>query len=305
MKTLDNTALTTEAQTTAREAYFRDVVRPRFGFYLGKTVTYSLLILFSLWFVLPLFWMIMTSFMPVDQVGVFPPEWIPREWMSENYAHALQFWNFEVTFRNTVIITVLTMIGSIISSTMVAYGFARFRFPGKDILFLILLATMMLPFAVLLIPVYIAYNEIGLVNTFWPLILPHFFGNAFYIFLARQFFMGIPNDLVDAAKIDGASEIIIFTRLMLPLAKPAIIVIAILSFQGSWNEFLGPLIYLKDSSLHTLALGLYYFQGLPGQGSMWGELMAATVIMVIPVLLVFFIFQKQFIQGANLSGIKG
>ena len=150
-----------------------------------------------------------------------------------------------------------------------AYGFARFRFPFRDALFLILLATLMLPFAVRLIPVYIVYSEIGWVNTFWPLIAPNYFGSAFYIFICRQFFLGIPQDLLDAAKIDGASEFRIFTQVMAPLAKPAIIVIAILSFQNSWNDFLGPLIYLQDAKLHTLAIGLYKFQSLPGQGGQY------------------------------------
>ncbi len=291
--------------TTKRQAHLRDVVWPRTWVVIGKVALYLVLLACSFWFLLPLAWMFMTSFMPIEQVGKFPPEWIPSEWRFDNYSNALRFWNFQVTFRNTLIITVFTMIGNIVSSTVVAYGFARFRFPYRDTLFLVLLATLMLPFAVLLIPVYIAYNELGLVNTFWPLILPHFFGSAFFIFLCRQFFMGIPQDIIDAAKIDGASELTIFLRIMLPLAKPAIIVVAILSLQSSWNEFLGPLIYLKDDSLHTLALGLYYFQGLPGQGGVYNQLMAATVIMTIPILVLFFIFQKQFIEGANLSGIKG
>jgi multiple sugar transport system permease protein len=287
------------------QVYFRDILLPKLSYIGGQAVLYLLLIAISLWFIAPLAWMFLTSFMPLSQVGVFPPELIPREWLIENYVHALRFWNFEVTFRNTVFITVLTMIGNLASSTVVAYGFARFRFPFRDTLFLVLLATMMLPFAVLLIPVYVAYNELGLVNTFWPLILPHYFGNAFFIFLCRQFFLGVPQDFIDSARIDGASDLVIFLRIMVPLAKPAIVVVAILSLQNSWNEFLGPLIYLKDQNLHTLALGLYYFQGLPGQGSMANQQMAATVMMVLPVLIIFFLFQKQFIQGANLSGIKG
>jgi multiple sugar transport system permease protein len=295
-------AATTYAQETN---YLRDRFLPIASRVVGQVLLYLLLIAISLWFIAPLVWMFLTSFMPLEQVGVFPPELIPRQWQFENYTEALRFWNFEVTFRNTVFITVMTLIGNLVSSTVVAYGFARFRFPFRDTLFLVLLATMMLPFAVLLIPVYVAYNELGLVNTFWPLILPHYFGNAFFIFLCRQFFMGIPQDFIDSAKIDGANEFTIFLRIMIPLAKPAIIVIAILSFQNTWNEFLGPLIYLKNQNLHTLALGLYYFQGLPGQGNVANQQMAATVMMVIPVLVVFFIFQKQFIQGANLSGIKG
>ncbi len=272
---------------------------------LGRIMLYGLLVAVSLWYLAPLFWMFMSSFMPLEQVGIFPPEWIPRQWQFYNYSDALDFWDFGTTFKNTLIITIFSLIGDLVSSTLVAYGFARFRFPFRDALFLILLATLMLPFAVRLIPVYIAYNEIGWVNTFYPLIAPNYFGSAFYIFICRQFFLGIPQDLLDAAKIDGAGEFRIFTQVLVPLSKPAIIVIAILSFQNSWNDFLGPLIYLQDAKLHTLAIGLYKFQSLPGQGGQYHLQMAASVMMVLPVLLVFFLFQKQFIQGANLSGMKG
>lgn len=271
----------------------------------GRVLLYGLLIGITLWYLAPLFWMFMSSFMPLEQVGIFPPEWIPRQWQFHNYTDALDFWDFGNSLKNTLIITIASLIGDLASSTIVAYGFARFRFPFRDALFLILLATLMLPFAVRLIPVYIAYNEIGWVNTFWPLIAPNYFGSAFYIFICRQFFLGIPQDLLDAAKIDGASEFRIFTQVMAPLAKPAIVVIAILSFQNSWNDFLGPLIYLQDAKLHTLAIGLYKFQSLPGQGGQYHLQMAASVMMVMPVLIVFFMFQKQFIQGANLSGMKG
>jgi multiple sugar transport system permease protein len=297
--------MTTTQPMTRSKDYRRDVFMPKATQMVGRILIYLLLIALSIWFIAPLGWMFLTSFMPLEQVGVFPPELIPRQWQPENYSEALKFWDFGTTLGNTVFITVVSLIGHVGSSTVVAYGFARFRFPYRDALFLVLLATLMLPFAVLLIPVYIAYNEIGWVNTFWPLIAPAYFGQAFFIFICRQFFLGIPQDLIDAAKIDGAGEFTIFIRLMIPLAKPAIIVVAILSFQGSWNDFLGPLIYLKDDSLHTLAIGLYKFQGLPGQGGIYNQQMAASIMMVVPVLIVFFIFQKQFIQGANISGLKG
>ena len=271
----------------------------------GRILLYALLIGCSLWFIAPLFWMFMSSFMPIDQVGVFPVEWIPRVWQPENYTKALVHWDFGTTFRNTLFITLVSLIGHVVSSTVVAYGFARFRFPYRDALFLVLLATMMLPFAVLLIPVYVAYSKIGWVNTFYPLLVPDFFGRAFFIFICRQFFLGIPQELIDAAKIDGASELRIFLQVMIPLARPAIIVICILSFQGTWNDFLGPLIYLQDESLHTLAIGLYKFQALPGQGGIYNQQMAASVMMIMPVLVIFFLFQRQFIQGANISGLKG
>ncbi len=298
-------ATNTQTMTSSQNDLTRDDVIHNVTKIGGRILIYLLLIGLSLWFIAPLGWMFLTSFMPLEQVGVFPPELIPRQWQPENYTEALKFWDFGTTLRNTVFITVVSLIGHVGSSTVVAYGFARFRFPFRDALFLVLLATLMLPFAVLLIPVYIAYNEIGWVNTFWPLIAPAYFGQAFYIFICRQFFLGIPQDLIDAAKIDGAGEVTIFTRLMIPLAKPAIIVIAILSFQSSWNDFLGPLIYLRDDSLHTLAIGLYKFQGLPGQGGIYNQQMAAAIMMVVPILVVFFIFQKQFIQGANISGLKG
>lgn len=305
MTTSQNTMPSSSIETQPPKNYTRDILIPKVTHIIGRVMLYALLVALSLWFIAPLGWMFLTSFMPLEQVGVFPPELIPREWHPENYSEALKFWDFGTTFGNTVFITIVSLIGHVGSSTVVAYGFARFRFPFRDALFLVLLATLMLPFAVLLIPVYIAYNEIGWVNTFWPLIAPAYFGQAFYIFICRQFFLGIPQDLIDAAKIDGAGEFTIFIRLMIPLAKPAIIVVAILSFQNSWNDFLGPLIYLRDDSLHTLAIGLYKFQGLPGQGGIYNQQMAASIMMVVPVLIVFFIFQKQFIQGANISGLKG
>lgn len=300
MTTADFTGRSAKSEQARR----RDRQR-RLWQFCGRILLYALLVGVSLWYLAPLFWMFMSSFMPLEQVGIFPPEWIPRQWQFHNYTDALDFWDFGKSLKNTLIITIFSLVGDLVSSTIVAYGFARFRFPFRDALFLILLATLMLPFAVRLIPVYIAYNEIGWVNTFWPLIAPNYFGSAFYIFICRQFFLGIPQDLLDAAKIDGASEFRIFTQVMVPLAKPAIIVIAILSFQNSWNDFLGPLIYLQDAELHTLAIGLYKFQSLPGQGGQYHLQMAASVMMVMPVLMVFFLFQKQFIQGANLSGMKG
>ena len=164
----------------------------------------------------------------------------------------------------------------------------------------------MLPFAVTLVPLYIGYSKIGWVNTFLPLIVPHFFGGgAFLIFLLRQFFLTLPEELFDAARIDGASEVGIFWRIAMPLSIPALSVVAILSFQGAWNDFLGPLIYLNDTDLHTLALGLFRFRGIPGQGSLYNEMMAASVLMVLPVLIVFALFQKQFVEGVTLTGLKG
>ncbi len=272
---------------------------------IGQWAIYAILIFLSILFLVPLFWMFTTSLMPLPQVGKIPPEWIPNPVQWENYSKALSAWNFGRSFTNTVIITVLSMIGSILSCTLVAYSFARLRFPGRETLFMILLSTMMLPYAVTMVPLYIGYSQIGWVNTFLPLIVPTFFGNPFLIFLLRQFFRTLPEEIIDASRIDGASEIGILMRIILPLSGPALIVVAILSFQAAWNDFMGPLIYLNDAKMHTLALGLYQFRGMPGQGSLFNELMAASVIMVLPMLIIFAIFQKQFVQSVTLSGLKG
>ncbi len=272
---------------------------------IGFGLIYLLLAGLSMLFLIPLFWMFAASLMPIQQVGAWPPQWIPDPIQWENYTKALYFWNFSRSFQNTALITALSMVGELLSCTLVAYGFARLRFPGRDTLFIILLSTMMLPFAVRMVPLYIGFSKIGWVNTFLPLIVPTFFANPFFVFLLRQFFMTIPDELVDAARIDGASEFGIWLRIMLPLSVPAIIVVAIFSFQGAWNDFLAPLIYLNDERLHTLALGLYTFRAIPGQGSLYNQLMAASVLMVMPMLVVFALFQRYFVQGVTLTGLKG
>lgn len=266
---------------------------------------YLALIGLSALFLIPLVWMFLTSLMPLQQIGTWPIQWIPRPVLWENYTQALHFWHFGRSFRNTALITALSMIGEMLSCTLVAYGFARLRFPGRDTLFVILLSTMMLPFAVRMVPLYIGFSKIGWVNTFLPLIVPAFFANPFFVFLLRQFFLTIPGELIDAARIDGASEIGIWARIMLPLSMPALIVVAIFSFQAAWNEFLQPLIYLNDERLHTLALGLYTFTAMPGQGSLFNQLMAASVLMVLPMMVVFATFQRYFVRGVTLSGLKG
>ncbi|MEZ4711079.1 MAG: carbohydrate ABC transporter permease [Caldilineaceae bacterium] len=286
----------------ARQASGQSLRRQR---RIGQGVIYLLLVILSILFLLPLVWMFVTSLMPLAQVGKIPPEWIPNPVQWANYGKALTFWNFSRSFWNTTLVTAMSMIGSILSCTLVAYSFARLRFPGRETLFMILLSTMMLPYAVTMVPLYIVYSKLRWVNTFLPLIVPTFFGNPFLIFLLRQFFRTLPEEIIDASRIDGASEIGILLRIILPLSGPALIVVAILSFQNAWNDFMGPLIYLNDTSLHTLALGLYQFRGMPGQGSLFNELMAASVIMVMPMLIIFAIFQKQFVQSVTLSGLKG
>ena len=272
---------------------------------LNRVLLYIVLVVLSFLFLTPLIYMFLTSLMPLSQIGTIPPQWIPKPVMWENYSKALTFWNFSRSFVNTTFVTFFTVAGSLISCTLVAYGFARLRFPGRDPLFVILLASMMLPYAVTMVPLFVGFSKIGWVDTFMPLIVPTFFGNPFYVFLLRQFFRTIPDELTDAARIDGASEMGIFLRIMVPLSVPALTVVAILSFQNAWNDFLGPLIYLNRSELHTLALGLYSFRAMPGQGSLFNEMMAASVLMVVPVLIIFAMFQRQFVQGVTMSGLKG
>jgi multiple sugar transport system permease protein len=272
---------------------------------IGHVLAYLVLAALSSLFLIPLAWLFLTSLMTLKQATAFPPEWLPNPVQFDNYIKALQFWNFARSFKNTVIITAAVMVGELLSCTLVAYGFARLRFPGREILFVVLMSTMMLPGVVTMVPLYILFSKIKWVNTFLPLIVPAFFASPFYVFLLRQFFMTIPEELIDAARIDGAGELSIWARIMLPLSGPAIIVVAIFSFQGAWNDFMGPLIYLNNEKLHTMALSLHMFRGLPGQGSIINQMMAATVMMVLPMLIVFAVFQRYFIQGVTLTGLKG
>jgi multiple sugar transport system permease protein len=196
-------------------------------------------------------------------------------------------------------------MGAFISNTLGAYGFARFRFPGREIIFGALLSSMMLPGVVRLVPTYILFLKLGWINTFLPLIIPAWFGSPFFVFLLRQFFRGLPEDLFDAAKIDGCNELRTLFYIVMPLAKPALATMLIFSAQGSWNDFMGPLLYLKNAKLRTLALGLYAFRSEPQGIPSWNNLMAIAVLMVLPVLILFALFQRYFIEGITISGIKG
>jgi multiple sugar transport system permease protein len=226
----------------------------------------------------------------------------------ENYSDALDFLPEEthkglIYVWNTVYITILSILGTLLSSSLVAYSFARLRWPGRDALFLVLLATMMLPGAVTMIPVFLIFRGLGWVDTLRPLWIPSFFGGAFSVFLLRQFFMTIPTDLEDAAKIDGCSYFGIYWRIMLPLIKPALAALTIMTFMGSWNNFMGPLIYINSPEKMPLAYALQLFQG--AHSAEYGLLMAASTLVMLPVLIVFFFTQRYFIQGITLTGIKG
>ena len=270
----------------------------------GRGVAFVILLLIAFLFVVPLVWMLVTSLKPQQQV--FNPNWIPSPVRWANYPEALTSAPFAQYFRNTVIITFFSMVGAVVSSSLVAYSFARLRFPGREFLFTLVLATMMLPGIVTLIPTYILFSKIHWVNTFLPLTVPAYFGGgAFYIFLLRQFFRGIPMELSEAARIDGAGELRIWWQVIMPLAGPIITAITIFSFQGAWEDFLGPLIYLSDQSKWTLQLGLTVFEAGGGGIPQWQYMMAASLVIMLPVLLVFFFAQRYFIESVAVSGIKG
>lgn len=264
---------------------------------------YILLVCLGIVFLIPFFWSISSSLKNDTEIFVFPPVWIPTDALWSNYPEALAYMNFGRLLRNTLVVALLNTIGTIFSSAFVAYGFSRFRFKGSNLLFGVLLATMMLPFQVTMIPLFLIFQRIGWLNTFYPLVVPAFFANPFFVFLLRQFFLTLPRELDDAARVDGANPLQIWWRIMLPLAYPALATVTVFSFLGSWNEFIMPLIYLTDQKLYTLSLGLSVFKS--SFTTRWGYLMAASVTMTLPPLLLFFATQRFFVRGIALTGIKG
>lgn len=268
------------------------------------TVFYSLLLVAgSVVFIMPFAWMLSTSLKKSGAVFQFPPQWIPDPVVWGNYVTAMKVMDFPVLLKNTVLVTSLSMVGAMATSALAAYSFARLRFPGRDLIFIVVLATMMLPGWVTLIPVYIIFRNLRMINTLWPLIIPSFFGGgAFNIFLLRQFFMTLPYELDDAARIDGCSNFRTFWNILLPLCKPALGAIAVFQFVAHWNDFFGPLVYLHSAEKMTLAVGLYRFKG-PFSVE-WNYLMAATVMVAIAPIVVYFLAQRYFIEGVVMSGMK-
>ena len=263
-----------------------------------------ILIFFALFFVVPAWWMIITSLKTIQEVFVYPPTIIPKNVAWSNYPEALKLIPFFLYVRNTLIITIPNVVGTLISSSLAAYGFSRVRWPGRDVVFVLVLSTMMLPYQVTMIPLYVLFIQgLDWGNTFYPLIIPGLFGSAFDIFLLRQFFMGIPMELSDAARIDGCSHLGIYGRIIMPLSKPALATVGIFSFLWSWNWFVGPLLYLNRERLWTLALGLQAYRTTHAVS--WNYMMAAATVFTIPVIILFFFAQRTFIQGIALTGIKG
>jgi ABC-type glycerol-3-phosphate transport system permease component len=268
-----------------------------------RIVVYVLLILLSITFALPFMWMVSTSLKPQNEVFTYPPSFLPTSFQWQNY---IQGWNilpFNTFLANSLFVSIANVIGNLISCSLVAFGFARLRARGKNFLFLLLLATIMIPREVTIVPRFLLFKEVGLVNTLWALILPAWFGYPFFVFLLRQFFMSIPLDLDEAARIDGASTWQILWRIILPLSGPALATVAIFSFIGNWGNLLDPLIYIRSTDLYTLALGLNLFRG--ANFTQFNMLMAVSIMTLIPVLLVFFLSQKLFVQGVQLTGMGG
>ena len=265
--------------------------------------TYIILILGSFFMLMPLVWLVRSSLMELNQIFIFPPVWIPEPFTFENYPGVFEAVPFLKYFINTFTILIPSVIGILISCCMGAYAFSRLNWPYRDFIFAVLMTTLMLPYAVTLIPTFLIWAKLGLVNTFWPLIIPKWFGAIFYIFLLRQFFLTIPKELDEAAKIDGANPLQILWHVILPLSRPALITVAIFAALAEWNDFLGPLIYLNNDEDYTLAIGLAQFTGL--YHSQWNLLMAASTMVVIPVIILFFFAQKHFIEGIALTGTKG
>ncbi|MBA4291893.1 sugar ABC transporter ATP-binding protein [bacterium] len=268
--------------------------------------------LLSIVFLIPLVWMISTSFKTVEQASVFPPVWIPEPFMGGNYKEAWEYGKDQlggiapmlIYARNSLIVCILAVTGTVISNSIVAYSFARLKWPGRDLAFAITLATMMVPFPVLMVPLFGLFKDFGWVGTFRPLWIPAWFAGAFNIFLLRQFYRSIPMELSEAAKIDGCSEWGIYSKVILPLTKPALAVVALFSFMGTWNDFLAPLLYLQQQETWTLAIGLQAFRSQAGGAPIHLQ-MAASTMVVAPVIILFFFTQKQFIQGIATSGLKG
>ena len=280
----------------------------RFPPIVGRVLLYSTVIACAIVFMLPFLWTIGTSLKAQNELYTFPPTFVPKTFRWENYRAVFELAPFGRFLMNSVIITAAAVFGQTASAAVVAYGFSRFRFPGRNVLFLIVLATMMLPWHVTIVPSFLLFRTLGWINTFLPLIVPSFFGGGpFYIFLLRQFFLSIPRDLDEAAKIDGANSFQIFWSIMLPLSKVALATVAIFSFIEHWNEFIGPLIYLNSTDLFPVSIGLRYFLVSPFTGDEPRDaiLMAASLIVALPPLILFFVAQKYFVEGIATTGIKG
>jgi multiple sugar transport system permease protein len=292
-------AVANVAPAVARRALSRErAIR-----FVWRTLLYIIVVIGAIVFTFPFFWMVSASVKPGTEMLKMPPVWIPSSLEWSNYVRPFQNLPFATFYQNTVIITVLGMSGVLLSSSIVAFAFARMRFPGRDPFFIAMLATIMLPYPVIMIPSYVLYTKLGFINTFLPLIIPEWLGSPFIIFLMRQYMMTIPLEMDDAARMDGCGWFGLYTRIILPLSAPALGVAAIYSFTYHWNAFLEPLLYLNRVELFTVPLGMALLNSR--YSTDFGGTMAMSTVSLIPVLIVFFLAQRHFIQGIVISGVKG
>jgi len=273
--------------------------------WMGRAALYTAVIVLGLIFALPLLWMVSTSLKTDPQVYHVPPIWIPNPIRPVNYLKVLTRRPFGLWFLNTMQYCVPSTIGALISSGLVAYSFSRIRWWGRDVLFFLCISTMMIPFQVQMIPLYIIFSHLGWINSYKALVIPTFFGNAYFIFLLRQFFMTIPQELSDAARVDGCSEMGILLRIIVPLAKPALAVVGLFQFMGAWNNYLGPLIFLNRETLFLLSLGLQSMRSSFMEKLVWPYLMAGSTMIIAPIVITFFLTQRTFTEGITLTGIEG
>ena len=263
-----------------------------------------MLLFFGFLMIMPFIWLVSSSLKSQIDIFQYPPQWIPNPPLWQNYVDALTYKPFALYFKNSLIIAGLNVIAVVFSSSLVAYGFARIRFKGRNFWFGIVIGTLFLPSVIVLVPQFIMFTRLGWVNTILPLTVPLFFGGgAFNVFLLRQFFQTIPEELADAARIDGCSEFGIYWRIMMPLARPALITVGIFTFLNAWNDLLGPLLYLRSPNLYTVAVGLATFRGT--LATRWDLQMAASTAVILPVVVLFFFTQRYFIRGIVMTGLKG
>ncbi|HEY3265832.1 MAG TPA: carbohydrate ABC transporter permease [Armatimonadota bacterium] len=265
-------------------------------------VTHLSLMALAVVFVAPFYWMVSTS-LKQDRQIFDPASWYPNPVMWANYKHALTYIPFLRYTENTLLICAVSMFGTVLSCSLVAYSFGRIQWKGRDALFVLVLATLMLPGQVTMIPVFLIFKWLGWIGSYKPLLVPTFFGSAFYVFLLRQFFRSIPAELSESARMDGATEGGIYARIIMPLSKPALATVALFTFIGAWTDFMGPLLFINDPNKYTLSLGLQQF--VSQHGAEWSMLMAASTVMALPIIVLYFLAQRTFVEGITLTGIKG
>ncbi len=297
---------TTVTQTTAVPVRRAPWTGPQVRRLIGKAAIYLLISSLGVLFLVPLFWLVSSSLKEGSHIFDQPVEWFPADPQWKNYPDAWNALPFTRFLFNTLFVTLVPLVAEVFVSAIVAYGFARFAFPGRNLLFMVMISTMFLPDAVKLIPTFLIWKQFNLIDTYDPLVLGSVLGGTpLFIFLMRQFFSSVPKEIEEAAVIDGANVFQTFTRIMLPLIRPALLSVSIIGFQGHWNDFLSPLIYLNSQSKYTLTVGMFFFTGGTNERPHWEWLMAMSTLMILPILLLFIFFQRFFIEGLTSGGVKG